>query len=190
VSELSTQLLSLVIALMGFGIIVSLLIGGANGPKKFLGCLFAPLRWMTWGVLVGLVVLVGLAFLLSLLPGILPQFPGLSGWPKLPGSGSSSTQPPAGPQQSTILLDRYPMLTQRDVSIYSSESFAPPPNHYVMAVGYERDTKRILYNDPWYNESADSWPGFADTQTNPGLHRLPTYKVTKMLVTTKIPVSR
>lgn len=272
-SELSTQLLSLVIALVGFGIIVSLLIGGASGPKKFLGCLFAPLRWMTRGVLVGLVILAGLAFLFSLLPGILPQFPGLSDWLKSSGSGPSSTQPPAIPQQSTILLDRYPMLAQRDVSIYSSESFAEtmdgtlpvkkqaclatsylmmvrahsnrsatigpdrpalgegvqysikdgamePPGfsferkaydsevvveeitgsshpvilraeyekgssiltHYVLAVGYNPETREILYNDPWFDDSGGNRPVISAAPHNPALQRLPNYLVTRMFV--------
>lgn len=275
VSELSTQLLTLLIALIGLGILMSLLFWGARGPSKLLGCLFSPFRWLA-SIVFGLLVL---AIVLVIATQKLPELTELLGRFGISPTGSGRGNPPGPPvPASVVLLDRYPMLTQRDVSIYASAAFAEsmdgavpvkkqaclatsylmlvrahgnrsatigpdqpdvgggvrysigigavqPPGfafdrrgydpevvideitrsahpvilrteyvqgqnvllHFVLAVGYDRATREILYNDPWFDDNAGSRPRFPGSGAKPALQRLANYKVTQMFVVTKLP---
>jgi hypothetical protein len=115
-SDLLFQLLTLFITLIGFGIILSLLFCGADGPKKFLSCLIWPFKafgWMAFGVV--LLIVLG-AIILQVTPGLLERL-GIAF--KAPQTGESAGGPSTRPQP---ISDRYPALRQTDRSIYAADA--------------------------------------------------------------------
>jgi len=105
-SELTSQLLTLFFALLGLGIILSVLFGGADGPKKFLGCLVWPFKAL--GKLAFVLVLLAILAVVALqmMPGVWERIGGLISHPATSGGDPPSLP---GPERGEGAMLTWPL---------------------------------------------------------------------------------
>lgn len=156
-SDLLSQLLTLFFALLGLGIIMSVLLGGSDGPKKFLGCLVWPFKAL--GKLAFLLVLFAIVAVVAL--QMMPQLLQRLGNP-LADLEPPTEANPGSPAPIPSLADRYPALRQTDRAIYADDETyeewnetACLPTVYLMLVrgGHNPDAR---LDASWFNDSGEA----------------------------------
>lgn len=155
-SEITTQLLTLFFVLLGLGIILSAAFGGPDGPKKFLGCLFLPIKLMGLVAFIS-TLLVILAVVVLLILVDFWKSPDEPNHTELSSAESIRSMVP--PQPTRI---RYPALRQTDRGIYADDETyqtwnqtACLPAVYLMLLRGDHDPHALL-DASWFNVTGEA----------------------------------